>query len=512
MTAVALLRTETKRSTVPWVLPLLAAVYFFDTYRTASGNPPIWDVRASAVPDHMLFEFSVFAAGLAAWTGSREGRRKTSDLIAATARPAWARHAAALAGTMLWLVLAFLAGVAVLYVQTARQAAWGGPPLWPVAVGVVGVVTVTVIGFTAGVLFPGRFTAPLTAIVVLVLDMAGFKWSLGSSVTAVGASPSPYTLLSPTTGVPPDDTGLFYRVAPDAAIAQVMLMGGIAIAFGGVLGLAPALRQLIGGGLPFRTARSAGDRWRVRAVAVALVAAGVAASCTAVALAGTARQGVSGWDIPALHDAASDRPLSYQPDCTAGTGLQVCVHPAFSSDLGAVAAALDPVAAEIAGLPGAPARAEQVASTSGGKISFRESHITGNPPVFEFNAEHVGDLIGAFRGGGGTATWRQGFQQGLLDSFVAGPSQVDPGMLGPAQQAVVAALLTAVGSPPPPQPGGDQVRGQGRQGGQSAGPSQAQIAAAAQRFAALSPAARHAWLAAHLPALRANKITLAQLP
>jgi hypothetical protein len=486
MAAIALLRTETKRSTVPWVLPLLAALYFFDTYQTASGYPPIWDVRASAIPNRMLFEFSVFAAGLAAWTGSREGRRKTRDLVTATARPAWTRHAAALAGTMFWLVLAFLAGVAVLYIQTARQATWGGPPLWPVAVGIVGVVTVTVIGFTAGVLFPGRLTAPLAAIVVAALAMVGFYQSLGGRGSLVGTLPSPYTLLSPATSVPPDDTGLFYRVAPDAAITQLMFMGGIAIGFGGVLGLAPTLRRLIDGGLPFRTARLADGGWWVRAVSVALVAVGVAASCTAFALAGTARQGVSGWDIPALHDAASDRPLSYQPDCTAGTGFQVCVHPVFSSDLGAVAAALDPVAAEIAGLPGAPTRAEQVASMGGGEI--QESHIAGNPPVFEFNAERVGDLVGPFRGLGGTATWRQGFQQGLLDSFVAGPSQVAPGTLGPAQQAVVATLMTTVGSPPP------------------------QIAAAANRFAALSPAARHAWLATHLPALRANKITLTQIP
>ena len=42
--------------------------------------------------------------------------------------------------------------------------------------------------------------------------------------------------------------------------------------------------------------------------------------------------------------------------------------------------------------------------------------------------------------------------------------------------------------------------------------SSARIAAAAARFEALSPAARHAWLATHLPALRAGHITLAQLP
>jgi len=35
---------------------------------------------------------------------------------------------------------------------------------------------------------------------------------------------------------------------------------------------------------------------------------------------------------------------------------------------------------------------------------------------------------------------------------------------------------------------------------------------AAKRFAALSPAARHAWLAGHLAALRAGRVSVAQLP
>jgi len=37
---------------------------------------------------------------------------------AATPRAAWARLSIALAGTLCWLLLAFLAGVAVLYIQT----------------------------------------------------------------------------------------------------------------------------------------------------------------------------------------------------------------------------------------------------------------------------------------------------------------------------------------------------------------------------------------------------------
>src|SRR5215467_1521057 len=221
------------------VLPLLAAVFFFDTLRTADGFAPVWTLRASAITDHMLFEFSAFAGGLAAWAGSREGRRKTADLVAATPRAAWARLSIALAGTLSWLLLAFLAGVAVLYIQTALQASWGGPPLWPVFVGAAGVIVVTVIGFTCGVLFPGRFTAPLVAVGVLVLYQTGLRQALG-----VTASSGTYALLSPANAPPVVDAGVYHHAAPDLSIVQIMFMGGIAVALFGVLGLVPERRQL----------------------------------------------------------------------------------------------------------------------------------------------------------------------------------------------------------------------------------------------------------------------------
>ncbi len=67
---------------------------------------------------------------------------------------------------------------------------------------------------------------------------------------------------------------------------------------------------------------------------------------------------------------------------------------------------------------------------------------------------------------------------------------ISPGpSTSPAQKAVIAALLNA--------------------GALAPGTADA---AAAQRFAALSAAARHAWLVEHLAALRAGQITLAQLP
>ena len=481
------LRLEFKRNAVPYVLPLLAAVFYFDTLRTADGFAPIWTLRASAIGDHMLFEFSAFAGGLAAWAGSREGRRKTVDLVATTPRAAWARSIA-LAGTLCWLLLAFLAGVAALYIQTAVQATWGGPPLWPVFVGAAGVIVVTVIGFTCGVLFPGRFTAPLVAIGVLVVYQTGLRQALG-----VAASSGTYALLSPANAPPVVDTGVYYHVAPDLSIVQVMFMGGIAVALLGVLGLATALRGLA----PARAALARNGGWLLRAVAAVLVACGVAASWTAFALAGTAKPDpVGGWEIPALHSAASDQPVPVTQDCTSSSGFQVCVHPAFSFYLHDLATAFEPVAAEIAGLPGAPASAREVASVSGGQDV--QSGTSVSPPVFEFTAEHVGAMFGQFNGIPDPAGWAQGFQQGLLDAFLTGrpphPGPV-PILLGPAQQAVQDALLTAVRS----QPLGPSVTSAG-------------VSAAAHRFAALSASARRAWLVAHLTALRAGAISQAQIP
>ena len=488
------LRLEFKRNAVPYVLPLLAAVFYFDTLRTGAGFAPIWAVRASAITDHMLFEFSAFAGGLAAWAGSREGRRRTTDLVASTPRAPWARRSIALAGTLCWLLLAFLAGVAALYIQTAVHATWGGPPLWPVLVGAAGVTVVTVIGFTCGVLFPGRFTAPLVAIGVLVLSQTGFRHALG-----VTASSGTYALLSPANSPPVVDAGVYHHVAPDLSIVQVMFMGGIAVALVGMLGLAPELRQLAsaGGRAPLRAALAGSGSWLLRAVAAVLVACGVVVSWAAFALAGTAKPDpVGGWEIPALHSAASDQPVPVTQDCTSSSGFQVCVHPAFSFYLHDLAAAFDPVAAEIAGLPAAPAGAQEVASVSGGQDV--QSGTAANPPVFEFTAEHVGPMLGQFNGYPDPAGWAQGFQQGLLDAFLTGrpphPGPV-PILLGPAQQAVEDALLTAVGS----QPLNPAVRSAG-------------VSAAARRFAALPASARHAWLAAHLTPLRAGAITLAQLP
>ena len=507
------LRLEIRHSPVVWVLPVLAALFYFNAYRKAAGYPPTWAVRASVITGPNLVFFSVVAAGMAAWVATRESRRKTGDLLATTARPAWARQATVLAATAFWMVLAYLGGVAVIYLQTARQATWGGPPLWPVAVGVTGVAASCAVGFACGTLLPGRFTAPVIAVAVFVAWFIGVAAANSvNNVIDISMKGTAGLLVATNGGRPARvGVGVYYRVPPDVSIAQVMFMGGVLLVMAGLLALLPAARVPGVRGPSF-----ARRRW-LTAAAAAGAACGVAASATAFALTGTARfSPVTGWEIPALHDAADDQPVPYTLDC-AGSAFKVCIHLAFAPYLGAVDAALQPAAAEIAGLPGAPARAEM---TTGAALPA----VAGTTAVYDYSTEYEdygGESFWATPAMARAADWEQGVQEGFITWFVSGPAEQESGNPTPAQEAVAIALLAKIGAPVPEYP---QFSGSGPQpaGSSSSSPSgtaqgtqqasAAQITAAARGFATLSPADRRAWLMANTGALRSGAITLAQLP
>jgi hypothetical protein len=223
------------------------------------------------------------------------------------------------AATAGWGLAGYLVCVAALYGATARQASWGGPLWWPVAVVAAGLLAMSAIGFAAGTLIPGRLTAPLTGI--------GAFFVLALSTELIRGSQS-YWQISPIVTGPWDtgpDAGMgtFYPYLPDLPIAQVMFLAGVTIAVLAAL----ALRG------------SAGGRW-LRAAAAAIAAAGLLASGTAVALAGIGKLDAHGMiAIPALHDAASDRPVRFTPVCEQAAIL-VCVNPAYASYLPAVTTAL----------------------------------------------------------------------------------------------------------------------------------------------------------------------------
>jgi hypothetical protein len=461
-----LLWLELRRNAMPWMFSLLALLFVFDPFRTAMDYAPLWDLRASVVVNKLLPDFVAFVAGVAAWMGSRDSRRHTIDLIAATARPRWAAQLITWMATACWAIIFYLCGVAVIYGVTATQATWGHPLWWPVAVGCAELALVCALGFAAGALFPSRFTAPLAAVGAFFLSLEGFHNAVGQS--------SVYALLSPTTSVPPDDIGVFYHYLPDVAIAQLMFLLGLTAVVLGALGLA----QAADGGLGLR-----------RAAAV-LSVVGLAATGTAIGLVGTAREGTAGEVIPALHDAASDRLIAFTPVCGPAGRVPVCVHPAYRPYLDDVRAAFRPVLNEVTGLPGAPARITEMGDPT---LSMPTGKFGGSPPVFYYSMPVLGSAFEQT-----TRGLTQNLQNIFVAAFIAGPR----GFVGqggtPAQRVVQIVLLKAIRSQwGPPGPG--------------SAPRPA-MAEAVTRFAALSAATRHAWLAAHLAALRAGHITLAQLP
>jgi hypothetical protein len=477
-----LLRLELRRSAMLWMLPVVAALFWFITYRKTMGMPPLWNVRVLSMQGTSVLVFASPVAGAAAWIGSREGRRGLGDLVAGTPRPRWGRQLAAWAAATCWAMVAYLGCVGVLYGVTAQQASWGGPLWWPVAVGAASVPAVTALGFAAGASFPSRFTTPLVAI--------GAFFGLGFSTELIRGGQS-YWQISPVVSGPWDaesnaGVATFYHYLPDLPIAQVIFLAGLTLAVLGALGL-PA---------------GSGGR-RLRRSAVAITAAGLLAAGTAVALAGTGRMDAHGMiAIPALHDAASDGPIRYTPVCS-DTAVPVCLNPAYAGYLPAVTTALEPVLGELAGLPGAPARVSQAAVTyhqgPGNDVSIGFGPaISGRPPVFHLvlpdqllgPSMTTGELAAQVRSDAGAS---------ILASVIgSGPGA------SRAQQAVILALGEPLRIGTGPRVPGPQQAGLP----QVSGPA----LAAAARFRALPAAARHAWLAAHLTTLRAGRITLAQLP
>jgi hypothetical protein len=475
-----LLALELRHNVMLWMAPLIALLFYFDAYHIAMGFAALWSLRASVLPSHLLLNCAPFVAGGAAWMSSREGRRHTTDLVAIAARPRWLSQLFSWAATTAWALLIYLGCVAVLYGVTASQATWGGPPWWPVAAGATGVAACSALGFAIGSLLPGRFTAPLVALGALLVLTVGFHLAVGQT--------KGYDLISPINQDPAVPIGVFTPYLPDLFIAQVMFLGGLAVAALGAMGLR----------------RAAGGPW-LRRIAAVVAICGLAATGTALGLTGSARRELQGVVIPALHDAASDKPITYTP-VSSGGAIPILVHPAFHDYLPDLEAALKPVLAELAGVPGAPISVDQVAgsSQSGRPI------LSGDPPVFDFTIGQIVAGRSPYAGATGQAATRLAFIDTVLigSSNLRGPGVFagPPGVMGsPAQQAVEAVLLKAAGVP--------LVSSGQPQPGSVSGPAPGTPTyAAAQRFSALSPAARHAWLATHLIALQTGKVKVAQVP
>jgi len=488
LSAARLLRVELRRNAMPWILPLIAALFWFDSYRPSTGTAQLYVLRTfwNMGQGHTIIDFGPFVAGVAAWMGSRDGRRGLTDLVTATARPRWAAQLTTWAATAIWAVAAYLVFVGVMFAWYAHQGVGGAPPWWWVAAGATAVTAFSAAGFAIGAYWPSRFAAPVAAfagfLAMAMSSQTGFKYDSG------------WAQILPTNsnGNFQADSGIFYPWLPDLPIARIIFLAGIALA---ALGLT---------GLPAR----AGGPW-LRRAAAAVTLAGVASAGIAVGLASSARLSAHGMAIPALHDSANNAPITYTPACGRAAGVPVCLNPAYRRWLPDVNAALAPVLTEVAGLPGAPVRATQVAAAySGGEVGAGQMiTLGGHPPVLRMSLGQL-DMPGPCGFCDGPVAAKQFADQlrlGFAQAFVGAGN--GPG--SPAQQAVQAALLRGAGIPFAAQP---QLMATTKGPGPPPGPATGPVYAAARRLAARPAAARHAWLAAHLAAMRAGRLTLKDLP
>jgi hypothetical protein len=492
-----LLWLELRRNPMALILPLLLILFWFDTFRGAMALPAIWSSRALPLEQGSdVVDLAPFVAGVAAWVGSRDGRRGTGEQVTSTALPRWKARLIAWVAVTCWSMAGYLVCVGGLYAVTASQGAAGHPLWWPVVVGAFAMAAFSALGFAAGTLVPSRFTAPLAAITALLALFATFN------------STSAYTLVSPmepphSIAAAAPDAGVFSSYLPDLSEVQILFLLGLVLAALGALGLAD---------------RYAGRL--LRSAAVTVIVVGLAGAGTGIALAGTAKVQANGAAIPALHDAASDRAVSYKPACEQAA-IPVCVNPVYRSYLPAISAALDPVLSQFAGLPGAPVRVTQVAFSSV-NTHISAATLAGTPAVLSlsYNIGHQGSICNPQTGA--CVSWTTFWKTSAYVVSAVRPEAATAvlqnlvGDASAAQQAVSAGVLMAAGvpltSPGSPQalaPAGSQYLG----GTIVLGPARGSpVYSAAQRFAALSATARHTWLSAHLAALRAGQVTLVELP
>ena len=492
--AVRLMRLELRHNAMGWMLPVSAALFWITAYHKAMALPPLWNVRAASMQSGSVLAFIAPVVGAAAWMGSRDARRRTADLVTTTARPRWAGLLATWAATTCWAMAGYLCCLAVLYGSTAQVAHWGGPLWWPVAVVAASLPALSAIGFAAGTLIPSRFTAPLAAIAAFFVLVLSTELIVGSRSYWQVAP----VITGPWDIGPDAGAGTLYPYLPDLAIAQVMFLSGLTIA---------VLAALV-------LARGSGGRW-LRAGAGAVTAAGLLAAGTAVTLAGTSTLDPHGMiAIPALHDAASDRPIRVSLVC-AQTAIPLCVNPAYARYLPALATAFEPVLTEIAGLPGAPARIVQAAASyrqesgNGVSVGLAGPLISGQPAVFHLLLSD--QLLGPPVTADELAIQTRSAADPLILASVIG---YGPGA-SKAQLAVMTALMadgrqpaTASAARPAVTRRRPAARARRTAGVGSMPPPVAPgtpVYAAARRFAALPASARHAWLERHLIALRAGR-------
>ena len=208
-----LLRIEARRNPAPLVLPLLVLLLWLTPLAQNTRPVALWLDRSVDVGASVEL-LGPFAAAAAAWTASRDHRRKMTDLLASTPRNPYARTLAAWLVSLGWMVAFYVALAAVYLSITATQATWGGPQWWPVIAGLVALIMCSAGGFALGLLLRTRFATPLAAVGTLAVIMGLMSMAVNSNAAIGLLSP-----LYPAFGL---NALVFYAPQPDLSILKIV--------------------------------------------------------------------------------------------------------------------------------------------------------------------------------------------------------------------------------------------------------------------------------------------------
>lgn len=348
----SLLRIEVRRNQSFLLFPfVIAAVWYLAAQEWAQG---IWlwpDISVSI--ESSLAVVGPVAAGLAAWTASRNRRRGIEELLATTSRLAASRDLVAWLATTVWFLLAYALAAGLIHLLAYLDGAWGSPILWPVLVGSLALVTHSALGYAVGYYLPSSFTAPLVAVVLFMLQiMPVYFESSIHHLTPLGESLT---------------RSVFHGVLPNLFVGQALWLLGLA----GIALAAVTIKQ------------------RPNTISLGFMIGMI----TVAAVGITMLLDKPPWASPAQMEAAS---VPYDPVC-AKKEIAVCVHPAYEDLLPETATVVSEIVRPLVGVPGAPTRAEQVNSSfispkSNGTLSFflHDRRSLGDELAFQVSSGLVG--------------------------------------------------------------------------------------------------------------------------
>lgn len=447
-----LLWIEFRRCGGYWMLPLILPLVWLLNSGSDNRDVVLW-FRTSIVTFQSYVVIGPLVAGLTAFLAGRERRRRAADLIA-TAPFSPFRHDLLLFGAgAAWGLVAY-AIVGGWYLGRAMLfATWGGPDLGWLAVGALAIVVHSAFGLLVGRVIPGRFAA----LVAVALPIA---FAIGVETYRSVNGQQPLRPLSPFS------QSLNFSV--EAADGLPVALAGNVLWLSGALSVVLATVALV---------RLGTSPVRLGGLGVSLLVASFGAYTL--------------FDPLPMNGYRQESEEPFEWSCQTEAGIEVCMHPAYEARLDDAAAGIARVVAPIAGLPGVPTRWQD----QRGRSSWTNlDEGIGN--VYAYSDQ--------------TIVWS------VADEVFLG----DPGERPASQLVIMSVLEWRAGVD---ASGWDyygwpaEAMTVTRDGSRWPDESrlvelQPKMAAAVERFFALSPERQRAWLEANWDALRAGELTLEDMP